>query len=303
MIFLTGSSGPLGYAFQKVYGDIDNIYVTSSDFDLCDKNETLNYLVKTSKTRNIDGIIHMAAQSGGVAFSNEKPATLLTKNVEMCINIIESAIQIGCSRIILVLSTACYDPNIVNPNEDQILDGKLLGNDYSYAYAKRLMVPMMWAFNKQYNLNISCVVVNGIVGPNMNYIEGQSTLVASQIKKFYAARNNQQQIDVWGDGSPLREYTYSYDLARAIYWCYHNQQGNSVLNIGNTLKLSVRQVVEIIANRFEVDSSRIRFDSGKPNGRPLQSTDNKKFIELSGFEFKTPKESIELACDWYMENI
>jgi GDP-L-fucose synthase len=151
-------------------------------------------------------------------------------------------------------------------------------------------------------MDISCILVNGIVGPNMNFKKDESILPASLIRRFY--ENNMQGknlLEVWGDGTPTREYTYSGDLAKAALWCLREQKPNTLLNIGSNEKISVRECAESICEFLRIDKDRLYFNKEKSNGRLSQSTDNSKFLELSKFNFKPFRYSIKEAIDWYVQ--
>ena len=157
----------------------------------------------------------------------------------------------------------------------------------------------MNAFNTQYSMKITCSVINGVVGPNMNFKDGESTLVPALIKRIYTERFSNEPITVWGDGTPLREYTYSGDLARALIWTIKGQDIGTVLNIGNIEKISVREVAETICESFNINTSRLVFDKDQPNGRALQSTDNSLFVRSADLNYLPAKEAIKIACNWF----
>jgi GDP-L-fucose synthase len=137
----------------------------------------------------------------------------------------------------------------------------------------------------------------------MNFKDGESTLVPALIKRIYSERFSNEPISVWGDGTPVREYTYSVDLARALIWAIKGQDIGTVLNIGNTQKISVREVAETICESFDIDKGRLFFDKSKPNGRALQSTDNSLFVRSTDFNYLSPKEAIKIACRWFQSAI
>jgi len=303
LLIVTGSSGPLGHAFRYLPDPSDFILSDSTHCDLTDRDGTERYLTKLTRQYGISAIVHLAAKSGGVSLNQTSPADLITENLEMAMNILKAARKVKITRVILAMSTACYASQFSNPKEFQILEGEISTNDYAYAYAKRMFVPLMHAFNSQYSMRITCSVINGVIGPNMNFKDGESTLVPALIKRIYNERYSDQPITVWGDGSPLREYTSSEDLARILSWSINGQEVDTVMNIGNTQKISVREVAETICSSFGVSVDRLQFDTSKPNGRAIQSTDNSLFINKSNFRYVDTKDAIAAACRWFEEAI
>jgi len=295
MIF-SGLGGPLGYALNLVRDDSNAIGFRSSECDLLNKKFTINYFTNLVKSINRGaGItyVHAAAKSGGSHLSEKIPASLFTENIEMAINALEACRISGIDRIILILSTSCYSSSIANPSEVDLHKFPVETNEFGYSYAKRMFEVLMRAYNKQYNMNISCVLVNGIIGSHMKFSDEHSILPAALIKKFVTNKSNLNTVELWGDGTPLREYTYSMDLAKAILWCLKNQEKNTLLNIGNNQKISVKELSMIIADKIGINKERIGFNGQTSFGKQIQSTDNSLFVNLSGFTYS----NIHLAID------
>jgi GDP-L-fucose synthase len=300
MILVTGSGGPLGSALKDQLGD-SGLYPRSFECDLTDLGKISNWVDGKLQHKKIDGIIHLAAKSGGAHLSATKPADIFRENMVMAVNILETARKFNIPRVIMTLSTACYSENIESPTEESLHSEPATGRDYAYAYAKRMMEPLMRAYNQQYSTEVSCVLVNGIIGPNMNYRENESILPAALIRRFHDAKvQGKNDLTVWGDGSPIREYSDASDLARAILWCFRNQSKDSLLNIGSTEKVTVRQCAESIAKALGINPSDLDFDISKNGGRKIQSTDNSKFRSLSNFEYTPFDISIVKTVNWYV---
>ena len=121
--------------------------------------------------------------------------------------------------------------------------------------------------------------------------------VPAIIIKAVAAHDG--QLEVWGDGSPIREYTFSTDLAEATIWCFNNQEINTLLNIGSTEKITVKQCALEICSALDIDSNRLFFDSSKPNGRLIQNTSNTEFVSRSNFVYTKSSKMIHDTVKWY----
>jgi nucleoside-diphosphate-sugar epimerase len=159
----------------------------------------------------------------------------------------------------------------------------------------------MRAYNQQFDLEVSCVVVNGIIGPHMNFREGEMILPAALINRFESElRKNKPNYSILTDGSEIREYTYSYDLARAIDWCFSKQPPDTILNIGSTEQVTVKFAAEIIATCLGIEKDRLSFGGKELISRPIQSTDNSNFRKMSDFNYTSFREAITKTVEWYL---
>lgn len=301
-IWVTGGSGLLGAAFASVkweYIGREFIFTSSKDCDLTDFDKTMDY----AEGYRPDAIIHLAAISGGIGLSTKHPATLLRENILMNINVMEAARILGIKKTVMTLSTGMYPANSPSPLlEEYIHDGYPHETNYSYAFAKRLVDPMIKAYRKEYGLSVIGLVPNGIVGENMNYSHEASTMVGALIRRFYESRDGDGKIVVWGDGTPLREYTYAEDLARAYMWCLDNYDSEQILNIGNTEEHSIEDISYMIADILGIDRKRIKFDTTLPGGVLRRSTDNSKFVALSNFKYTPMRVALENTIKYFCDN-
>lgn len=127
-------------------------------------------------------------------------------------------------------------------------------------------------------------------------------MVAALIRRFYENRDNGSEIVIWGDGSPLREYTYSQDLARAFMWCLENYDEPQFLNIGSTEETSVKDTAFMIADLTGVARERVVFDTSKPAGIFRKATDNGRFTRLSNFQYTPFRVGMERTVQWFMKH-
>lgn len=301
-IWVTGGSGLVGAAFKSIKDDYPQrefIFTSSKDCDLTNLDNALKYV----ETHRPDAIVHLAAASGGIGLSTKYPGTLLRDNVLMNINVLEASRILGVKKTVMTLSTGMYPANVPNPIlEEYIHDGYPHESNYSYAFAKRLVDPLIKAYRTEYGLNVIGLVPNGIIGEYMNYSYESSTVVAGLIRRFYENREGDSKIVVWGDGSPLREFTYAEDIARAYMWCLDNYNDAQILHIGTTEEHSIRDIAYMIADILGVDRSRIKFDTSKPSGQFRKSTDNSKFIRISEFEYTPFRVALENTIKWFCDH-
>lgn len=302
-LLFSGLGGPLGIAVNKHFNYLSgSLGFRSSDCNLLDKISTIDFFDKVRKNNKGKNVtyIHIAAVSGGSHLSDKIPATLFVENMEMAINSLEACRISNINRVILVLSTACYSSKLDNPSESDLHKYPIETSEFGYSYAKRMLEVLMRAYNKQYKMNISCVLVNGIIGAGMKFDPSISILPAALIQKFIDNKSNESAIELWGDGKPIREYTSSKDLASALDWCLRNQEPSTLLNIGNTNKISVKELSFLIADLVGIDKNRIKFNGSQTSGKSIQATNNCNFVERSNFQYESIETPIKDAIYTYL---
>tara|TARA_B110000014_G_C20061982_1_gene553126 strand:+ start:405 stop:1349 length:945 start_codon:yes stop_codon:yes gene_type:complete len=301
-ILVTGSSGVLGYGFKKIvakFPSTEFVFSNSSDCDLTNAGQTSSYIEKVKP----DAIIHLAAFSGGVALTKKYPAKMLRDNLLMTINILEASINNDIQKLLLTLSSGMYPPQARIPiKEEYIHEGSAHESNYSYSYAKRIMDPAIQAYREEFGLNVIGLVPNGIFGEFDDFRFESAVMVSSLVRRFYENIDSGEDIVVWGDGSPLREYTYAEDLANVFIWCLENYDSPDILNVGSTEEHSVKEIALIISDIMGINKNRIKFDESKPSGVHRKSTDNSNFLQISHHEYTPFREGIEKTIEWFKAN-
>ncbi|MBI4394411.1 MAG: NAD-dependent epimerase/dehydratase family protein [Euryarchaeota archaeon] len=300
-ILVTGASGVAGSglkAIAKEYEENEFTFLASRDCDLTDPQAVDTLFARLRP----DAVLHMAAISGGIGLSTKHPATLLRDNVLMNVNVVEAARKYEIEKTVMSLSTGMYSPNAPLPiKEDYIHDGPPHSSNYSYAFAKRLVDPMIRAWRSEFGMNLIGVVPNGIFGEHDNFNYDDATLTPTLIRRFYENRGGDKAIVMWGDGSPLREVTYGKDIARAYMWCLEHYDEPQILHIGTTEEHSVREIAEMLADMYGISRERLEFDTSKPAGVSRKSTDNSRFVRLSDFKYTAYRTALENTVRWYVE--
>ena len=294
---VTGASGVIGKAMKRL--NKNELYVTSVDADLTDYDATERLLAMLKPQT----IIHLAALSGGMQLSRERPADLFTVNTLMAINLFKAARRFGINRVGFALSGAAYGGTSGRvARETELHSSPILEEDFSYGYAKRGVEILIQGMNKQYGMHSYSFVINGALGRDMNFDPEKSIAVASLIRRIYKSKDNKDEIIVWGDGSPQRQYTWAADLAKNISWCHEKQEAGTVLNIGTNEVVTIKSLAEMICTEFGVDPKRLFFDVSKSTGKSAQLTDNSIFTSLSGFNFMPIQGAIKKICSEVDEN-
>lgn len=298
-ILVTGSSGVLGAAVKAVGPEFPQsrfVFFTSRDCDLRDPDATL----RAFREIRPDAVLHLAAVSGGVTLTREKPASVLRDNVQMTLSVLEAARLTPVRKTVMTLSSGMYPPDAPLPlKEESVHAGPAHESNYTYAYAKRLIDPAIHAYRAEFGMNVVGLVPNGIFGEHDKFFSPSATFLASLIRRFCEHRDDAEPIVVWGDGTPLREMTYGKDMARAYLWCLFNYDDPRILNVGTPEERSIGEMALMIADLRGISRSRVTFDPAKPGGVFRKSTDQSRFLALSGFEFTPLREGIRQTLDWF----
>lgn len=307
-ILVTGANGPLGQAVKDHAVETESgqlfIFAGSKELELTDKPAVVQYFQEFQP----DAVIHLAAKSGGANLNKLIPVDMFEKNLSMAMNVLHAANLHSVKKTVLVSSTSAYPAQRLVPAiESGLHFGPPSTTDYPYAFAKRMMEPLARAYRDQYGMQISVAIVNGIVGPRMNFKKGESVMLAGLIRRFYEIRNSHDPnatFLVHGDGTPIREYTFSRDLARALMWILDQDEMPQLINIGSNEGLTVREYAEIVCDCLGIDPTKLVFSEpvGSSSVSYNQLTDNSLFRQLSNFKFTDARSAIALTTEWFEKN-
>jgi GDP-L-fucose synthase len=303
-ILVTGGSAVAGHGLKSVvskgeYPEFEFIFPTSSNLNLLNFELTKKFV----EDYKPDAIIHFAAISGGIQLTTKYPASVMRDNITMNFNIVESARLAEVQKVMLTLSAACYPLKTPTPMKEEFFhEGFPHETNYSYAFAKRLIDPMIMAYNKEYGMNLVGIISGAIIGPRCNFNPESSTAIPGMIRRFYENKDNNNPLIIWGDGSPIRQFTSDEDMGRIAMWFINNYKDTAVLNVATPEETSIGDSAYMIAEFMNLDKSRINFDKTKPNGTYSQSLDSSKFLNLSKFKYTPARETIKRTVDYFIEN-
>jgi GDP-L-fucose synthase len=300
-ILVTGSSAVLGNGLKAIAGDYPDrefIFLTSANCDLRDPARTRDVFASLAP----DAVLHLAAVSGGIGLSIKHPASLLRDNTMMTFSVLDAVRNLGIAKIIMTLTTGMYPPDAPLPlNEDDIHAGYPHGSNYGSSFAKRLIDPAIRAYREEYGINAIGLVPSGIFGPHDNFNYDDAPMLPALIRRFYENKNSADPVAIWGDGTPLREYTFSRDLARIYMWALDRYDEEQVLNVGTTEEHAIKDIAYMIADAVGVEHDRITFDTSKPNGVFRKNTDNSRFMRLSDFKYTPFRTGLEKTISWFAD--
>ena len=305
-IFLAGHRGFIGSAvFEhlKKNGFDKIITVPREDLDLCNCEETVSIL----KREQPEIVINAAGKSGGVTYNKEHPASLSLHNLMIQNSLFSAVLNVeSVSRVIYFGSSCMYSRNSAFPmSENTLFKGELEETSFAYAMAKLSGISLTEAINKEFNRpRVTALIPSGVYGPGDDFNPNSSHVVAALIRKFVEAKKqNLDEVTLYGDGTPVRQFLYVKDLADFVLFCLkRNTEVPGVFNVGDLLSVTIKDLAEMILDLLNYNM-RILWDKSKPNGAPYKVLDTTK-SSLLGWSPETSlknglKETIDFFCGNY----
>ena len=244
---------------------------SSSELDLMDPNAVKAYMDK----RKFDYVIHLAAYVGSLHDNIDNRTLYFDKNILMNTIVTKYSYESGVKNFLGILSTCIYPDNVTSfpIKEESLHDGAPHADLMSYAYAKRSHAVQLTAYKEAYGVNYNYLIPCNLYGLVSEAHKGRSHFVNDLVQKIIVAqRSNQDHIILFGDGSPLRQFMYSGDLARVIKTFVDEQQTNS-FNVAPDVNLSVNDIALIALKACDAQHMAIKYDASKPNGQLRKDVD------------------------------
>ena len=250
-----------------------------------------------------DAVIIAAAKVGGIHANDAYPADFIYTNLAIATNIIHSAYKLGIGKLLFLGSSCIYPKLAPQPmNEDALLTGPLEPTNEWYAVAKIAGIKLCQAYRRQHGCDFIAAMPTNLYGPGDNYHPQNSHVCAALIRKIHLAKlNGDTEVEMWGTGTPTREFLYVGDCADGLVFLLKHYSGEDFLNLGSGLELTIRQMGEAIAQAIGWQG-RFVFDPSKPDGTPRKMMDSARLNAL-GWKAKTRLEDgLDKAYAWYLEN-
>lgn len=298
-ILITGSGGVIGRALLEELNARDYkrvVALVSSDGDLRDPDVAKEVFLKIRP----HVVFHLAARVSGIMGNMKNRAAAYVDNVRINTNVIESAHLAGVKKIVAMGSSAVYSDLCALPiSEDDIWLGPPHSSEAPYGHAKRAMLAQLEAFHEQYGLNYAYCISTNLFGPYDKFDEQFGHVLPSLVSKFHRAVRDGDEVTVWGDGTPQRDFLYSRDAAAAMIAITEHVTGAVNLATGHYVR--IKEVVDVLA-RISGYKGKINWDTSMPNGQMLREYSVDK-LRSAGF---VPRYSLEEALsetyNWYSQN-
>lgn len=300
-IYVAGHRGLVGSAIMRKLnseGYTNIITKSHNELDLTNQEEVKRFF----ETEKPEYVFLAAAKVGGINANNLYPADFIYVNLMIENNVIKASFDNKVKKLLFLGSSCIYPKMAPQPiKEDYLLTGELEKTNEAYALAKIAGLKMCEFFNKQYGTNYISVMPTNLYGPNDNFDLNSSHVLPALIRKFHEAKeSNSEYVEIWGTGTPKREFLHVDDLADAVVFLMNNYNENKTINIGTGEDLTIRELAETIKEIVEFKGE-LKFNSEKPDGTPRKLLDVSR-LHSAGWKHKIElKEGIKSTYEWFKE--
>jgi GDP-L-fucose synthase len=302
-IYIAGHRGMVGSAIWRTLtnkGYTNLLGKSSQDLDLRNQAAVKDFIAQEKP----DVIIDAAARVGGILANNNYPYQFLMDNLQIQNNLIDAAMQFDVNKFIFLGSSCIYPKLAPQPlKEEYLLTGDLEPTNESYAIAKITGVKACEAIRTQFGKDYVSLMPTNLYGINDNFDLDTSHVLPAMLRKFHEAKeNNHAPVLLWGSGTPMREFLFVDDLAKAVVFALENKLPNHLYNIGTGEDLTIKQLAEII-QKIIGHQGEIIWDTTKPDGTPRKLLDVSKMQELGWKHQVDLEQGIQITYEWFLENI
>lgn len=303
-VLVTGGKGFLG---SYVVAELERIGVRtivaprSAEFDLTSSTATRE-LFESAKP---DLVFHLAAKVGGIGANQKLPGTFFRDNMAMGLHVLEEARRAKTEKVVIAGTICSYPKFAAVPfREEALWDGYPEETNAPYGIAKKALLVMAQAYRQEFGSNFVMLFPVNLYGPRDNFDLETSHVIPAMIRKFESARRaGQDEVVLWGDGSPTREFLFVRDAARGLVEAAQRYDKPDPVNLGAGFEIAMRDLAALIAGKIGYPG-RIRWDEARPNGQPRRRLDVSRAKEEFGFEANVPfEEGLDETIAWYRANL
>jgi GDP-L-fucose synthase len=292
---VTGGGGFLGsHLVERLQGEGHDVVVARrADYDLTREEDTARLFADAQP----EIVFHLAAEVGGIGANRANPGRYWYANLVMGAHVLEQARLAGTRKLVLTGTVCAYPKFAPIPfAEDELWNGYPEETNAPYGVAKKSILVGAQSYRHQYGTNAIFLLPANLYGPRDNFHPTNAHVIADLIRKMH---ESPEEIVLWGDGSPTREFLFVEDAAEAFALAAERYDGEEPVNIGAGREISIRDLAELIAELAGF-TGEINWDESMPNGQPRRSLDASRAKELFGFEARTPlRDGLERTISWY----
>jgi GDP-L-fucose synthase len=294
---VTGGGGFVGsHLVERLEEEGHDVLVARRrDYDLTHEREAARLFDEAQP----ELVFHLAAEVGGIGANRANPGRYWYANLQMGVNMLEQS-RLHEVRKLVIAGTVCAYPKFtpVPFHEAELWNGYPEETNAPYGIAKKTLLVGAQAYREQYGLNSIFLLPTNLYGPRDNFDLQTSHVIPALIRKMI---ESPEEIVLWGDGSPTREYLYVEDCVDGFLLAAERYDGADPVNLGTGVETSIRETAQLVAEVVGFDG-RIIWDESMPNGQPRRSLDASRAKELFGFEARTPlRAGLEKTVAWYRE--
>lgn len=295
-VWVAGETGLVGRAIIRAFEDYD-IHLLSAPhwaLDLTDQRATFDWLARNKP----DVVFLAAAKVGGIGANASYPADFIRDNLAIAQNVIEGAHRANVPRLLFLGSSCIYPKHAPQPiTEDSLLTGPLEETNEAYAIAKIAGLKMCQFYHRQFGRAYIAAMPTNLYGPYDRFDADVSHVIPAMMLKFHQAEN---VVDLWGTGTPLREFLHVDDLARALILIVERYDGETPLNIGSGEEISIGDLALLMRDVTGFKGA-IKFDTAKPDGTPRKFLDSSKIRALGWMPQIALEQGLPETYAWYCE--
>lgn len=310
-IYIAGHSGLVGSSLVRKLKskNFNNLLTIShSELDLTNQSKVGDFFQKERP----DYVIIAAAKVGGIAANNNFPADFIYDNIMIQTNIINASFKFNVKRLLFLGSTCIYPKLTEQPiKESALLTGLLEETNEPYAIAKISGIKLCESYNRQHNTDFRSLMPTNLYGENDNFHPENSHVIPALIRRFHEAKiNNSDEVIIWGDGTPMREFLYVDDLADASIFVlslskekYFSNVSPSLthINVGTSIDISILELSKTLKSIIGFNG-KIVFDPSRPNGTPRKVVDTSRLSKMGWNHKINLYEGLEKTYRWFLSN-
>jgi GDP-L-fucose synthase len=295
---VTGAGGFLGsHLVERLQTDGHDVFgARRVDYDLTRAEDA----ARLFEDANPELVFHLAAEVGGIGANRANPGRYWYANTIMGAHVLEQARRSEVEKVVLAGTVCAYPKFAPIPfREDDLWEGFPEETNAPYGVAKKSVLVGAQGYREQYGLKSIFLLPANLYGPRDNFHETNAHVIADLIRKM---AGGEDEVVLWGDGSPTREFLYVEDCVEGFVLAAERYDGSEPVNLGAGKEISIRELAELIADVVGFNG-KIVWDTSMPNGQPRRSVDATRARELFGFEARTPlREGLERTVAWYREH-
>jgi GDP-L-fucose synthase len=297
-VTVTGGRGFLGTPLVRMLEEAGANVVTfsSSDYNLTQQAD----VARMYRDQRPEIVIHLAARVGGIGANRDNPGSFFYENAIMGIEVMEQARQTGVSKFVQVGTVCAYPKFVPIPfSEDDLWNGYPEETNAPYGLAKKMLLVQAQAYRQQYGFNAIYLLPVNLYGPGDSMDFRNSHVIPALIRKCVEAKQaGAPAVEVWGTGTPTREFLYVEDAARGIMLASERYDKPDPVNLGSSEEISIRDLVTLVAELTDFEGE-IVFDATKPDGQPRRKLNVERAKREFGFTSETPfRVGLKQTIDW-----
>ncbi len=301
-IFVAGHAGLVGSAIVRRLesaGYENLLLARRRELDLRDQSAVNAWMHE----HRPEYVFLVAGTVGGIMANSTRPAEFIYDNMMIHATVVHAAWLTGVTKLLYLGSSCIYPRHAKQPiTEDELLTGVLEPTNEPYAIAKIAGIKLCQAYKRQYGCNFISAMPTNLYGPGDNFDLTSSHVLPAMIRKFDdAKREGRTNVEIWGTGSPMREFLHVDDLADACVFLMDSYENDLHINVGTGADLTIRELAEMVRDIVH-PSAELVFDTSKPDGTPRKVLDVSRLTGLGWKPSVTLREGIEGTYRWYLDN-